>query len=470
MARVNRYSRCMAGKEIDNKSFFWSGAAVPGAALFFCLLLLGVSAPLQARNLSDILLQVEKNTPALQAAHARTKAQQSALKKEKSGYFGEIDALAKSSNYDDDRLINPITFPVNMRAELFDDHQIGYGVTGRLPLDINGRITARVRAADKELAAALAGEGNVRLQVLHSAADLYHSLEGIKGLEQALHKQIEALTTHIRVVTAAISAGRVAPVEKLRLVADQEAVKGRLAAIKGKEQGIRARLAALMGVPSFADPVAPVADKPAVINGQVSTIDNRPDIQIVQSKGEAADARVRAAFATRLPSLNLAGSWLRNQGFDGEGDDTWALFATLQVPLWDGGGRRAAVEEARSSRLALRHDLAALRNRARAEVVAARADWQAARAGYQAATASVKAAKETERIQSDRFSEGRLSAADLVDAEAALASARSNKALALAGWWQAGDHLRRALGLEPSAYNKSGQVTDSSNNSRQNDH
>ncbi len=445
----------MAVKKIDKTSSYRSVSRGAGAALLFCLLFLGFSASLQARNLSDILLQVEKNTPALQAAHARTKAQQSALKKEKSSYFGEIDALAKSSNYDDDRLINPMTFPVNMRAELFDDNQIGYGVSGRLPLDINGRITARVKAADKELAAVLAGEGNVRLHVLHLAADLYHNLEGLKGLEEALHKQIEALIAHIKVVTVAIGAGRVAPVEKLRLVADQEAVKGKLAALTGNEQGIRARLASLMGVPSFSEPVAPVADKPGAFSAQAGKIDNRPDIQVVQSKGEAADARVQAAFADRLPALGLSGSWLRNQGFNGEGDDTWALFATLQVPLWDGGGRRAAVEEARSNRLALRHDLAALQNQARAEVVAAQADWQAARVGYQAAIASVTAARETERIQSDRFTEGRLSAADLVDAEAALASARSNKVLALTSWWQAGDHVRRALGLEPYAYQKS---------------
>ncbi len=451
-----RVTLCPDGMHVKNKDKFSFCRRVPAAAIVFLagLLLPVFSTVLQAKDLGDILSLVEKNTPALQAAHARTKARQSALKREKSRYFGEIDALAKSSTYDDGRLINPMTFPVNMRAELFDDKQIGYGVTGRLPLDINGRITARVKAADKELAAALAGEGNVRLQVLHSAADLYHSLEGIKGLEEALGKQIEALTAHVRVAGAAIRAGRAAPVEKLRLVADLETVKGKLAAIKGNEQGVRARLAALMGVPSFADPVVASVGKPSLCTGRIEEIDKRPDIQVIRSKGAAADARVRAAFADRLPSLNLDASWLQNQGFNGEGDDTWALFATITLPLWDGGGRRAAVEEARSGRLALRNDLAALRNEARAEVLGARADWQAARIGYQAATASVRAARETARIQADRFSEGRLSAADLVDAEAALASARSNKVLALTGWWQAGDHLRRALGMEPAAYQR----------------
>ncbi|RLC20656.1 MAG: hypothetical protein DRH93_13210, partial [Deltaproteobacteria bacterium] len=58
------------------------------------------------------------------------------------------------------------------------------------------------------------------------------------------------------------------------------------------------------------------------------------------------------------------------------------------------------------------------------------------------------------RIQTDRFAEGRLSAADLVDAEAALSGARSSRALALTHWWQAEDRLRHAIGLEPYAYQK----------------
>ena len=455
MAQVKQYRSRLALIKKSNRVLLpmpWNSLGLPP---LLCFLLFFFVPSLQAKGLPDILLQVEQNTPALQASHARTKARQAALRREKSGYFGEIDALVKSSNYNDARLINPITFPVNMQADLFDDHQVGYGVTGRLPLDINGRIMARVKAADKELTAALAQEGNVRLQVLHTAADFYHNLEGLKALEQALEKQIEALTAHIRVVAAAIAAGRVAPVEKLRLVADQEAVKGKLATLQGNEQGIRARLAALMGAVSFFDPVAPVVNKPVALSAQEEKISNRPDIQAVTSSGEAADSRVRAAIATRLPALNLDGSWIQNQGFNGEGDDTWALFATLQLPLWDGGGRRAAVEEARSNRQVLRHQLAALRNQARAEVVAAQAARKAARISYQASIASIKAARETERIQSDRFAEGRLSAADLVDTEAALAAARSSSAVALASWWQAGDHLRRALGLEPSQYRKS---------------
>ncbi len=423
----------------------------------------------QCQGLSDILQQVEKNTPALKAAHARAAMQRATARQARSSYWGEVDAKVMNSNYDSERMINPITWPVNMREELFDDNQIGYGITARIPLDINGRITSQVRAADRQLEAALAREDNVRLQVLHSAADLYHSLEGIKALEEALEKQIDALKTHIQVAKVSIDAGRTAPVEKLRLVADLEAVKGKLAGLRGQEQGIRARLAALMGTESFADPVQPVPGPPATATQIKEDITGRPDIRALESSGEAAEAEADAAFARRLPDLNINGSWLQNQGFDGDGDDTWALFVQLKVPLWDGGGRRAAVRRAEAGRTVIRHELDVTRNQARAEIVAAKAELAAAETSYRATEASVAAALETTRIQTDRFAGGRISAADLVDAEAALASARSNSALALTRWWQAGDHLRKAVGAEPFAYAASaapvvGNSTSSRNN------
>ena len=434
--------RCCAGLRFS----FLAGCVV--------LLLCQVAYVAQAMDLGDLLRKVEKNTPALKAAHARASMQRFMLRQAKSNYFGEIDAVARNSSYDADRLINPISYPAHLEPDLFAENQIGYGFSGRLPLDINGRIRARVQAADRKLEEALAREQEVRLKVLHTAADLYHDLEGVKAVEEAREKQLQALAAHVRVAGVAVEAGRIAPVEKLRLVADLESVRGKLAVLKGQEAGIRARLAALMGSESFRDQVQPVTG-PCSMGGEINhSLDDRPDVHALEADRKAADAEVREVFASRLPDLHLSGNWMRNQGYDGAGDETWAVFVQLQVPLWDGGSRRAAVAKAEAGRDAAVYELADLKNRARADIASARADIVAAETGYRAAVASVAAAKETARIQSDRFGEGRLSAADLVDAEAALAAARSEKALALARWLQADDHLRLAVGLEPLAYVK----------------
>ena len=85
-------------------------------------------------------------------------------------------------------------------------------------------------------------------------------------------------------------------------------------------------------------------------------------------------------------------------------------------------------------------------------MVAARGAWSATQAQYRAAQSAVLAAEEVTRIQTDRFEQGRLSATDLVDAEATLVGARSELASSLARWWQADDSLRLAMGLAPAAY------------------
>ena len=416
------------------------------------LCLLGSWHTAVARDLGTVLLEVEKKAPDLQAAAEMVNVEKANIKVEKSRYFGEVDALAKNSTYKDNRLINPISYPAALQPDLFDDNQFGYGLTARVPLDINGKISARLRAARQLKAAVDAGLGDVRLKLLHTAAALYHDIEGTLADQQALQRQIEALETHIRTTEAAIEAQQAIPVKKMRLVTEREDVKGRLAALKGKEKQLRAALASLLAAPTFADAISPIHVLPKELDWQETLIDQRPDIVAAKARLAAAESSVRAAQAERYPQMNVDGSWLRNQGYNGEGDDNWTVSVRLGLPLWDGGGRRAQVEKSGAEVRVQQQKLAALRYRARAQFIAARAGWDAAAARYNAAVASEKAAKETERIQANRFNEGLITADDLVNAEAALATARSGKAIALTDWWKAGDKIQIALGREPALY------------------
>ena len=404
------------------------------------------------RDLATVLLEVERKAPDLLAATAETAVEKANVKIEKSRYFGELDALAKNSNYDDSRLINPIGYPVDLGPDLFDRNQFGYGIQATLPLDINGLIGARLAASRHLKEAADAGRENVRLRLLHTAAAYYHGIEGTIADEVALQKQIDALQAYIRTTEAAIEAQRAIPVKKMRLVTEREDVQGRLARLKGRERQLRATLAALMAAPGFTDPLTPIHILPQQPAWDEKLIEQRPDIAALEARVKAAKADERAARADRWPKMNVDGSWIQNQGYSGDGDDNWAVAVRLGLPLWDGGRRRAKVEKSDAGVRVLQQRLAALRYQARSELVAARADWDAARTRYEAAVASEKAAVETARIQTNRYSEGLISADDLVNAEAALARARSSKAVALTDWWRAGDRIRLALGREPALY------------------
>ncbi len=73
----------------------------------------------------------------------------------------------------------------------------------------------------------------------------------------------------------------------------------------------------------------------------------RPDLASSERELAAANARIGAAQANRLPSLGLVGSFAVGTT-SGQYSRTWSLGPQLDVPLFDGGKRRAAVDSARA--------------------------------------------------------------------------------------------------------------------------
>src|SRR5690606_16171898 len=80
-------------------------------------------------------------------------------------------------------------------------------------------------------------------------------------------------------------------------------------------------------------------------------LERRPDVRAARLVVEAADHRVAAAVADRLPSLRLGGS-VGAQGAQLEdllARPLWSLLAAAVAPLLDGGRRAAEVDRARAA-------------------------------------------------------------------------------------------------------------------------
>ena len=405
-------------------------------------------------TLTDVLNQVEQHAPILKAADANADAFKAQKSIARSRFFGGIDAFAHDLHFNDNRLTRPIAPPVNFSNLTFDDDQFGYGLTAQLPLDLNGRIRYNYKAVSHQANAVQQDAYNTRLQVLHDAAKLYRGLEEVAGQREALQKQAEALDGHIKVATTAIEVGRIAPVEKLRLVAEKKNVEGRLAGLDGVETALRAQLASLMNVPSFDATVPPAKAIPTPLQFTTEKLRDRPDLKAATERKEAAHAGVIAAKVTYLPEFFATANWQQNQGYNGAGRDdaTWEVMIQARLALWNGGRRRAEIGQATAQSQAAYYKLLATQERARAEFAGSNGKWSAGQAQYEAANSALAAAEEVTRIQTDRFDEGRLSAADLVDAEATLERARSGLTTSLVTWWQADDALRQTVGLPPADY------------------
>ncbi|MDQ7010856.1 MAG: TolC family protein [Mariprofundaceae bacterium] len=427
-----------------------------GAVVGALAVLLGSAAPLFAAeqvSFGDILHRIEQASPQLAASRAQADAAAAGIAVARSKYWGHAELFGRDTHYNNARLVNPISPPINFATFATDSNQYGYGAMLTLPVDIDGRITAAVRAQQHRSKAAVFQVANTRLGLFAQSASIYRALQKLSGVRQALSSQHQALIKHHSITEAAIRVGRIARVELLRIDAEIKAVEGQIAALNGDEARLRANLATLLNRPAFSAAVTTLKHKPAGLP-QVGSdpLSARPDVQGAHSLTLAQEENLNSARREWLPSLSVQAVTSRNQGYTAAGDNTWSITGQLTWQFWDGGRRFSHADQVRANREAARQQQLSIQNRARAELDTAKSAWQASALQYEAAQAGLLAAREAEKIQSDRYRSGRLSAVDLLDAEAALAQARSSLSAAMADWWLADDQLHLATGHEPAAY------------------
>ncbi len=426
-------------------------AVVRGVLLTLLLLAsLPVMAAEQPADLSAVLQRIQAQSPSIQAAQARQRAASAQEREARATWFGKVDAYARSMHYNDPRLIRPITQPPNVALYPFARNQFGYGVQAQLPIDVSGQILAHVQAARANARRAMWSAQDQRLQSMLDGATVYRNLQAVSGELRALQAQQRALARSLAVARKGLKVGSIARVNLLRVQAAEAAVQGQLAGVEGREQHLRAQLAALMDLPAYSVAIQPTANPPVrVPNG---SSEQAPLLAAAHSAADAASAREQAARRAQWPQLALTGDWDHNAiQFDQRAVNTWQVMLVLKLNLWSGGAQRAAIASARaSSEEATDRARQAELNLAAASAGAAAA-WNAQSKAWLAASAGLAAADESARIERDRFKVGLGSATDLIDAEAALARARAGIANALAAWWEADDALRYTYGEAPLA-------------------
>ncbi len=418
------------------------------------LMLLVVSLPVlsaeQPPDLAGVLRRIANQSPTIQAAQASQRAASAQERTARAAWFGKVDTYARSTHYNDPRMVRSITQPSDITTYAFSRNQFGYGVEGQLPIDINGQILANVQAARANARRAMWNAEDQRLQTMLDGAALYRGLQAATGQTIALEAEFHALESSLAVARKGLKVGSIARVNLLRVQAAVAAVQGQLAGVEGQEHRLRAQLAALMDLPAYTVKIQPPANEPELIPG--GNPDKAPLLAAAQSAADAASAREQAARRAQWPQLTLTGGWDHNAiQFDRSAVDTWQVMLVLKVDLWSGGAQRAAISEARAvHEEAIDHARQAQLDLNAASMGAAAA-WHAQSKAYLAATSGLLAAEESARIERGRFKVGLGSATELIDAEAALAQARASVTNTRAAWWEADDALRYSYGEAPLA-------------------
>jgi NodT family efflux transporter outer membrane factor (OMF) lipoprotein len=389
----------------------------------------------------------------LQAAESRIREAQALRRSVRSDRFPTLDAEAGAD----------IGYTRRLRGEESSDPQAGAsggGVVG-WTADLFGGQRRAEQAAAAQAARAVWLRQAVALDVAGEVATTYVDL---RGLERRLVLGEDSLALQqrtLQIVRGRVDAGLAPALDLSRAQAAVSRLTADLVPIRTDIRLASDTIATLLGQPPSA-----VALPPSTIDGAIprlsagpaiglpaDLIRRRPDLRAAEFALIAATAEIGVAEAELYPELTLPGRLTLSVNGLGTGDIVGtviaALSATLDIPVFDAGGRQARVdaaeERARQALLSYRASLLS----ALAEVEAAMQRYAGAQERVAALDATVAANRRAVEQAQALYGGGLVNFIDVLDSQRDLTVSLQQRAAARADLTRSAIALYRAAGFAP---------------------
>ncbi len=385
----------------------------------------------------------------LRAAWARVRQARAVVRQVGSGRWPQLEATAQASRtrqrfeISEDMVFTPLvdSFQVSIAA--------GY------ELDLWKRLSSNQAAATLDALSLRDDAEAIATSLAAEAAEAWFDVVATKARQELLGEQQRINETYLELTQLRYRQSLATSIDVYQQRQQVLATRALLEQGEGVLAASAARLAVLRGGDpgdrrwiDAAPAVLPDPAPPPATGLPVDLLVRRPDVRAARRRAEAADHRVAAAIADRLPALRVGGSAGLNAGdladlLDGR---VFSVFAALAAPLFDGGRRKAEVERNRDvvdeRLLQLGHALVV----AVAEVDQALADEAHRRVALATLTERVELARQTLTEARAFYAEGLIDYLQVLTALSALQSLELATLQARRDLLSARIKLHRALG------------------------
>lgn len=232
-------------------------------------------------------------------------------------------------------------------------------LTASYEVDLFGRVSSNVNAANLDAAASEASYRSVLLSLQADVAQTYFRLRETDAELATLNETVRLREQTVHVTQSRFDLGDVGEFDLSRAKTELSTAHAEAVALQQQRATNEHALAVLLGKPasnfSASDqPLNDIASLPQIPAGMPSTmLQRRPDIVIAQHEMEAANYRIGVARAAMFPALNL------NGGIGGVGTSvadifnwssrSWVLGALMSMPIVDGGRNKNNVKRSEAA-------------------------------------------------------------------------------------------------------------------------
>jgi outer membrane protein TolC len=311
-----------------------------------------------------------------------------------------------------------------------------------------------VRQADAQVRAARANLSRAESDLVFQTKGAFYTYAQALRLVSVQEANVRNRQEHLAQAQARVKAGVGLPIDVVRA---ETAVAGAILSLNQARTAAalaQTTLALTMGI----DPRTPLTlaegEEPATATADVNALvrtalGRRPEITQAQAALQATQYAVNAARSTSLPTLN------GTVGFGMSGDRWWSddhnvgVGASVQWPLGDGGLTAGKVAEAKANQTAAQAQLTAAVLAVTNDVSQAYLNAKMAEQRLATADAEVTNAGEAVRLAQGRYNAGLGTFLDVLDAQAALTTAQTNRVNAQTAINQSRAALAHAVNGDP---------------------
>jgi outer membrane protein TolC len=313
------------------------------------------------------------------------------------------------------------------------------------------------RAASYDVAAAQYGIKDARDLVVLVSVNLYLEAVAAESRVESTHAQLDTAKALLQQAQDLKANGIVAGIDVLRSQVQVQVQQQRVIAAENGYQKSLLQLARAVGIPigqplTLTDkiPYAPTPEL-TLADALQRAYSTRPDYLAAESRVRAAEASARAASAALLPSLQVDANYGVIGQTPTEALRTYALIASVKVPLFDAGSTRARRIQQTALLRQREAELNDFHGRVEYEVRSAFLDVKAATEQLEAARTNQELATEELQQARDRFAAGVASNLEVTQAQETVAAASETYIAALYTHNLAKATLARSLGVTQSA-------------------
>lgn len=370
----------------------------------------------------------------------------------------DVSAAAAKKNpslsYSWERNQYPTQVVTTVAGTQSSNHGYSQGINVSWPIWTFGKVEGAIDAARYQKNIADLNVYKTEADTKLAAVQAYYQyLEAIK-LAEVQAQSVTDYASHLNNVQQQFDAGIVAKLDVLSSNVSLANAKQKSIAADNTRDIAEANLNNIMRVPmnttlnpldkNFPQPEFDLTMEQAILMAQKY----RWELVEADYGVKAAEASLRSAKAGYLPTVSVGGgySW-KEASVTAVDKDDWAVKGGLSWSLWDGGATQASVKKADAAVKTAQETLLQAREKIELEVRQDYLNVLSYKEQIRAAEASVAQAEEAYKIATVRYSSGVGINLDVLDAELALNTARTNYITALYNYNIGLATLEHAMGV-----------------------